>query len=139
MNLPEKIERQIEYCPASGCWLWTGTLTGGYGQVGWGKTTQWAHRVVYELSKGGIPGGLEIDHLCRVRCCVNPDHLEPVTRQENMWRSPYYGSEYFCGYGHERTPENTYVYPDSRRECKTCRRERKRRNRAAARAARDDE
>jgi len=67
------------------CWLWTGPLNpGGYGTNG-GRL---AHRVVYERLIGQIPAGLTLDHLCRVRNCVNPQHLEPVTIAENLRRRP---------------------------------------------------
>lgn len=71
----------------SGCWLWTASTNHGYGHF-WvspdvGKV--YAHRYAYELLVGPIPDGLEIDHLCKVRNCVNPEHLEPVTKEEN-WR-----------------------------------------------------
>lgn len=69
--------------PNSGCWIWIGELNhSGYGMIDRKK----AHRAVYEHFVGPIPDGLTIDHLCRVRCCVNPDHLEPVTNRENILR-----------------------------------------------------
>lgn len=73
--------------PNSGCWLWTGNLSdNGYGVVEVRDRRRRAHRVAYELVHGPIPSGLEPDHLCRVRCCINPAHLEPVTRQLNTLR-----------------------------------------------------
>lgn len=71
-----------------GCWLWTGaTIRGGYGQMkAWGRH-ETAHRIAYRLFVGPIPKGLEMEHLCRVRNCVNPEHVEPVTHAENMARS----------------------------------------------------
>lgn len=75
----------------SGCWLWTATLAGaGYGQIrlaGRGSPMVYAHRVAYELFLGEIPPGHEIDHRCRVKACVNPDHLEAVTHGENIRRT----------------------------------------------------
>ena len=71
---------------ANGCWLWTGALLDGYGIVKVGGGVRRAHRVVFEFERGPIPDGLELDHLCRVRRCVNPDHLEPVTKAENIRR-----------------------------------------------------
>lgn len=65
------------------CWIWQGYVNeNGYPSSGSG----WAHRELYEMLSGSIPPGLELDHLCRVRCCVNPDHLEPVTHAENLRR-----------------------------------------------------
>lgn len=71
------------------CWIWTGAITAhGYGTVGIDGRTRPVHRVVYEALTGeAIPDGLDLDHLCRVRSCVNPDHLEPVSRSENVRRS----------------------------------------------------
>lgn len=75
---------------ASECWLWAGfKAPNGYGQVyapGYGRSPQRAHRVIYEALVGLIPQGLVLDHLCRVRCCVNPEHLEPVTLKANILR-----------------------------------------------------
>lgn len=77
---------------SNGCWIWQGCCNrGGYGQVNAGDKTRLTHRVTYEHYVGPVPDGLELDHLCRVRRCCNPDHLEPVTRSENMLRSPIAG------------------------------------------------
>lgn len=82
----EKIFARVE--PTGFCWHWTGGLNNcGYGQVGFNGRTTPAHRAVYELLVGPIPKGLQLDHLCHVRICVNPDHLEPVTKRENMLRA----------------------------------------------------
>ena len=72
----------------SGCWIWTGLLNAsGYGRMGWQGSLRLAHRVSYALLKGPLVEGLDIDHLCRVRPCVNPDHLEQVERQVNLLRA----------------------------------------------------
>lgn len=69
------------------CWEWTGGRDGnGYGRIRVGGRQQGAHRISYELFVGPVPTGLELDHLCRLRHCVNPGHLEPVTHAENMRR-----------------------------------------------------
>lgn len=74
-----------------GCWLWRGAVSGtGYGRIKDDKQLFAVHRFAYELLVGDIPVGLEIDHLCRVRNCVNPDHLEAVTRQVNVQRAAPY-------------------------------------------------
>jgi hypothetical protein len=73
--------------PFSGCWAWYGGVTrDGYAKVKIAGRTLIAHRVAYELKCGPVPEGLEMDHLCRVRCCVNPDHLEAVTGTVNRRR-----------------------------------------------------
>lgn len=124
--------------PNSGCWIWIRALdSGGYGRVFPrkinGKRLLKAHRISYELFKGSIPEGLDLDHLCRVRCCVNPDHLEPVTRSENCLRGETghvsgarKRARTHCIHGHEFTPENTWVYKGER-HCIQCRRESTRR------------
>lgn len=109
------------------CWLWTAnTNERGYGRMssgGAGGTTLYAHRVAYELLVGPIPEGLQIDHLCRVRACVNPKHLEPVTHAENMRRGAP-AMQTHCKRGHEYTPENTGLHlpkSEGQRFCRTCR------------------
>ena len=70
----------------SGCWLWTRCMVRGYGHLTWNHESWLAHRLAYTLARGPIPNGLQLDHLCRVPACINPDHLEPVTNQENTRR-----------------------------------------------------
>lgn len=71
-----------------GCWIWSGAVhKTGYGQIKWNGKSTVAHRVVYTLTKGEIPKGLVIDHLCSVKLCVNPDHLEAVTSKTNTQRA----------------------------------------------------
>jgi hypothetical protein len=75
--------------PNSGCWIWDGTInTSGYGTVDFHRKTTNAHRAAYIIFKGQPDAGLVVDHLCRLRCCVNPDHLEAVTQKENCRRRP---------------------------------------------------
>lgn len=113
-----------------GCWIWQGSpLPNGYGRIGvrHGKNNtkgQLVHRVAYETFVGPIPKGLTIDHLCRNKLCVNPDHLEPVTQKINNFRAPnYVGNRTHCPAGHEYSPENTNT-SCGRRRCLTCHRER---------------
>lgn len=117
-----------------GCWIWTGArTTAGYGHFTLSKPRRgvYAHRFAYELLVGPIPDGLPLDHLCRNRRCVNPAHLEPVTHRENILRGtspiPANAVKTHCDQGHEFTPENTYIYSDGGRKCRTCRRLQQRR------------
>ena len=71
-----------------GCWIWSGPRhPSGYGSIKWGGKATVAHRVVYTLLKGPIPDGMVIDHLCSVKMCVNPEHLDPVTSSTNTQRA----------------------------------------------------
>lgn len=71
----------------SPCWLWTGCFVrGGYGVVRNGARNSFVHRLTYEWLVGPVPEGMDLDHVCRTRRCVNPAHLEPVTRKENVAR-----------------------------------------------------
>lgn len=84
----ERFWSKVSGTDALGCWLWTGSLTiDGYPQLKVGPSLTGAHRYAYELLVAEIPTGLEIDHLCRVRNCVNPWHMEPVTHLENVQRA----------------------------------------------------
>ncbi len=115
-----------------GCWLWRGYKTrNGYGRFWMDGRTQPAHRVSYELHVGPIPDGLHIDHLCRNRMCVNPEHLEPVTLAENNRRGAAVITH--CPQGHEYAGDNLYIGRDGKRYCRTCHRERQRAYRARKR------
>ena len=110
------------------CWIWTGWITdGGYGRWRPARTAKSlpAHRVAYEIARVPVPDGLVIDHLCRVRRCVNPDHLEAVTFAENVRRgisfSAINGRRRACPRGHE------YDHRNGRRRCLVCETDSKRR------------
>ena len=113
----------------SDCWIWTGCIAQtGYGQFHFERKTQSSHRLAYLDAHGTIPDGLHLDHLCRVRACVNPDHLEPVTNRENALRGNATYPEN-CKNGHKRTEANTRINSKSGvRECRTCQAEGARRN-----------
>lgn len=99
------------------CWLWqAGKSDRGYGIYYAGKMRR-AHIVAYELMVGSVPEGLELDHTCRIRHCVNPDHLEPVTHQENC-RRDFTDRALYCKRGHAMSSDNVYNY--GQRLCKTC-------------------
>jgi hypothetical protein len=121
------VERFLEFVSvaADGCWLWTGTTTAkGYGMFfpgASGPRMQSAHRWAYEHYVGPIPDGLQIDHLCRNRRCVNPEHLEVVTARQNQERSPFDPAKRtHCPQGHPYDEANTYVSPNGRRNCRIC-------------------
>lgn len=107
------------------CWIWLGAISrDGYGRAKGGDGKIWlAHRIAYTECVGPIPQGLFLDHLCRVRCCVNPAHLEPVTNAENQRRAV--GARTTCRRGHEYTPENT-MRTKTGRDCRECNRQRQR-------------
>jgi len=122
------------------CWTWKGNLWGrGYGRFGVGGKSQMAHRWLYIQVFGPLPKGKQLDHLCRNRLCVNPAHLEPVTRKENILRgvcpSAVNARKTHCPQGHPLSGENlrSKSLPRGRdgvmRLCRTCQRVRdKRRN-----------
>jgi hypothetical protein len=86
-NIEEKLASRYIPEPNSGCWIWLGNIKkNGYGSLTVGEKNLYAHRLSYEISNGPIPKGKVLDHKCRVRCCCNPDHLEPVTQHENVLR-----------------------------------------------------
>lgn len=116
--------------PETNCHLWTGkTDRGGYGVVHFHGKAYRAHRFFYTHERGPIPAGLHLDHLCRVRHCVNPAHLEPVTQAENISRGfappALNARKNLCVRGHEFTPENTYRWSrrPNDRSCRACNRE----------------
>lgn len=123
------------------CWLWKQSVNikSGYGQVGVGelrdvlrlgpnKRIGLPHRIAYQLAKGEIPADYEVDHLCKVRRCCNPKHLEAVTKHENCLRALFFskenprnrrGERNACGNGHEY-PANPKRSPDGARRCAVC-------------------
>lgn len=115
------------------CWVWTGEINGwGYGATHVERKHRSAHRVAYEMARGPIPPGMQVDHLCGNKVCVNPDHLEPVTLQENLRRARVAGrifdlgvfhkAKTQCPHGHAYVPGNLYLPPRGGRICLTCKR-----------------
>lgn len=124
-SITEKFAKYARPDPATGCIEWTGKISDGYGRIYLvGGVYAMAHRVSYEVQHGPIPTGLQLDHLCRNRRCVNPDHLEPVTSRDNTLRGAGVAAlnavKTHCWRGHEFTAENTIVRQDGRRQCRTC-------------------
>lgn len=109
----------------AGCWIWTGSkMPNGYGHFEYDGKTQLSHRIAYELIKGKIPKGMTLDHICRYRDCVNPDHLEVVTQKENVLRgigiTAKNAKKTHCPKGHEYTKANTRLDKYNRRYCRKC-------------------
>lgn len=112
------------------CWIWTGCKdSNGYGKVKVPGGTDYAHRISYKLMRGGIPYGRELDHLCRLPWCVKPEHLEPVSHQENVqrgnagkWFAEVQKSKTHCPKGHPYSETNTISKGGSRtwRACRIC-------------------
>lgn len=111
-----------------GCWEWLGRRdVAGYGKFDppaeLGMSTV-AHRIAFVLTKGEPPAGLHLDHLCRNRGCVNPDHLEPVTEAVNLLRGEGWGAKNarktHCPKGHPYAGDNLFVNSLGRRQCRTC-------------------
>lgn len=140
MTTRESLLRMVDR--SSGCWLWTGYVrSDGYavrsvrrnGRVG----AEYVHRLAYQAFIGPIPDGAQLDHLCRTRHCLNPDHLEPVSPRVNTLRGDAPTAKNYakthCKWGHEFTAENTHIRPAGGRTCRTCEREKLRRRRALQR------
>jgi hypothetical protein len=113
--------------PNSGCLLWLGSVNAnGYARIERTATrrAQQAHRVAWEIVNGRVPDGLVLDHLCRVRCCINPKHLEPVTDTENKLRGAGWTAQNarkaFCHAGHPLSGENLRINARGARLCKAC-------------------
>lgn len=131
----DRFMSKVRYNPETGCWEWTGFIReNGYGSISARPAhfrkmglprSALSHRFSYLLFVGEIPEEFpQLDHLCRVRHCVNPDHLEPVTQKINSARgltvTAANAAKTHCVHGHEFDPENTYVDPRGARHCRKC-------------------
>lgn len=128
--LAEKLAYRSKLDPATGCVLWIGSRTDGYGNLYVGGKNKKAHVLAYTLAKGPVPKGLELDHLCRVRHCINPDHLEAVTHSVNVSRGAnrdtlanYQRAKTHCPKGHPYSGDNLFHNRAGDRCCRTCSRE----------------
>jgi hypothetical protein len=125
-GLEERFWAKVE--KTGGCWWWRGALfPNGYGsfkEFPRPGICHLPHRFAYERLVGPIPEGLDLDHLCRNRTCVNPAHLEPVTRRENLLRGDTIparkNAQTHCIHGHPFDKANTYIAPNGTRHCRTC-------------------
>lgn len=107
------------------CWLWTGRIyPNGYGQFHARTKVVYAHRWSYEFHVGPIPQGKELDHICRVRHCVRPGHLEAVTHRENVRRGNAVKNH--CIHGHAYNKQNMWLDKHGWKHCRACNRIRKR-------------
>jgi hypothetical protein len=145
MPLEQRFMRHVYADPNTGCWLWGGANDGKHGSgsfVNDNGVQVKAHRASHELFKGPIPCGHEIDHKCNFPPCVNPGHLEAVTRQENMRRASKIGLTFggpangrrqqaktHCPHGHEYS-QTASITPQGWRRCKACNRDREAARRA---------
>ena len=127
----------------SGCWIWLLSTNFGYGQFAWKGKQLRVHRVMYELLRGPIPEGLVPDHLCQVKCCINPWHLEAVTQRENVLRgsgpTSINARLTHCRHGHPLTAENLIkpcLSSGQIRVCRLCNRARQARYRMNKKARR---
>lgn len=141
MTLPARFCEKFEINWETGCWEWQAATRFGYGVYRHEGRTRPAHRACYEILVGVVPTDLDLDHLCRVRNCVNPEHLEPVTRKENIHRGlamvngEYNRVKTHCPKGHPYSGDNLYVAANGQRACRKCKAAASRRRSAAKREA----
>lgn len=136
-----RFEKAISKAP-DGCWHWTGAIDrrDGYGHFYPGRgATIAAHRFAYECARGPVPDGKVIDHVCRCRHCVNPEHLRAVDNVTNVMCgigvTAVNARKETCKHGHPLEGDNLYIRPNGERDCKECRRSANRRRKSKMRSA----
>jgi len=126
---------KVDRSDVKGCWVWTGTLSAGYGRfflhsASAGRSLPRAHRVAWWLTNGPMDASLVLDHLCRNKACVNPAHLEQVEQAANVHRgdgpTAQNARKTRCVHGHPFDAKNTKTNPNGGRVCRTCKRIRRR-------------
>lgn len=120
---PDERFKEKVFVTSCGCWIWLGKPDkDGYGIFFIDGKQVKAHRYSYIKKRGPIKKGLEIDHLCRIRCCVNPGHMEAVTHKKNMSRGKFANSrKTHCPKGHPYSGDNLFINKSNGgRQCKTC-------------------
>lgn len=145
VTFEERLRSKVTVVPGE-CWEWCGTVDrDGYGEISLGRKREGkarAHRAMYELEAGPVPDGMVLDHLCRNRGCVNPEHLEPVTNRENILRGEGVAAvnarKTHCLREHPLSGANLWVNRRGQRQCRTCKRDRLRAWREGRRAASDN-
>ena len=120
-----KVNKNGPLWQGTNCWLWEGCVARGYGLFWQDGKLMTAHRVAYQMMISSIPPKLQIDHLCRVRHCVNPSHMEPVTPRENVLRGQGITAQKHrqttcLRHGHPLDIVNTYIDNRGYRNCKLC-------------------
>jgi len=135
-SVHERFWMQVNKQGPEKCWTWHGYTQKGYGRFGANGKNHAAHRWLYETLYGALESGKQLDHLCRNRACVNPAHMEPVTRKENILRgvgAPAQNArKTHCKRGHPLFGANIFRSNSNQRHCRACRRERERQSRHAS-------
>lgn len=124
LTVIDRFMSKVEIVTESGCWIWMGFLDkGGYGSFDFAGKKIKHPKAAWTVLRGKIPPGLEPDHLCRVRCCVNPDHMELVTHRINCQRGnagKHFSDRTHCPKGHPYSGDNLSIKKSGARRCMAC-------------------